>query len=240
MDRITRKELKTDHFVTTVGHTLEGISQHRREVQRYAIIGVVVLVLVVATVAFFRWRAAERQAALSVVFRTMEAPVVPVGTASGLSYATQEEKDKAAEQVISDLLAKYPGSNEAAIALYFRATDTIDKGDLTKGLADLELAIQSGDSDTRALANFAKAGVLRAQGKSAEAEALLRELMARPGALIMKDQVTLDLAELISESKPDEALKLLEPLREAEGPAQRNAMKLFSDITRRKELAAAK
>lgn len=239
MDRITRKELKTDHFVTTVGHTLEGLSQHRQEVKRYALIGVVVLVLVIATVSFFRWRAAERQEALAAFFRVMESPVNADGSLGSRAFRTEEEKDEATAKAVVDLLAKYPGSNEAAIAVYFRATDTIEKGDLNKGLEDLEIAIRDGDANTRALANFAKAGVLRAQRKEDEAEKLLRAVMAKPGSMIMVDQVALELAGLLAESKPDEALKLLEPLRTTEGTAQRNAIKMFSDISRRKEQASA-
>lgn len=240
MDRITRKDLKTDHFVTTVGHTLEGLSQHRREVKRYAIIGAVVLVVILATVSFFRWRAAERAEALSAYFRVMEAPVVPAGTTSGKSFATEEEKQKGIEQAVTDLLAKYPGSNEAAVAVYFRGTDHAEKGDLAKALADLDLAVSSGNADTKALANFAKAGVLRAQGKKDEAETVLRTVMANPGRLILKEQAALSLAELIQDSKPDEALKLLEPLRTAEGVVQRSAAKLYSEIVVRRERAAAK
>ncbi len=238
MDRITRKELKTDHFVTTVGHALEGLSHHSKEVKRYALIGVVALVLVIAAVGFFRWRAAEREAALGNFFRIMESPVVAAGTTSGKSFATEDEKKKAIEQGVADLLAKYPGTNEAAVAVYFRATDLAEKGDFEKALADLELAVSAGNTDTKALANYAKAGVLKAQGKTDEAEKVLRAVVAQPGRLILKEQAELTLAELIAESKPDEAMKILEPLRQQEGIIQQSASRLNAQIIARRERAA--
>lgn len=239
MDRITRKDLKTDHFVTTVGHTLEGLSHHRKEVRRYTILGVVVLVAILATVSFFRWRAAERQTALNAMFRVMEAPVVEPGTNSGLSFATMQEKESAVEEAVKSLTETHSGSNEAAIAYYFRGTDIIEEGDLNKGIEHLDLAIKNGDSNTRALASFTKANALRSQGKRDEAEALLRTVLAKPGGLVTSDQVTLALAELIAQSKPDEAMKMLEPLRTKDGSAQRLAAKLITEIRNRQERAAA-
>jgi predicted negative regulator of RcsB-dependent stress response len=240
VDRITRKELKTDHFVETVGHTLEGISQHRSEVKRYALIGVVVLAVILAAVGFFRYRAAERETALSEFFRVLEAPILPAGQTSGRSFETEAAKNEAVEKAVSDLVAKYPGSNEAAVATYFRATDAVERGELDKALTDLDLAVSAGNADTRALANYAKAGVLNAQGKKDEAEKALRAVVGNPGRLILKEQAELSLAEMIAESKPDEAMKLLEPLRTQEGIVQQSASKLHASILSRKERAAAK
>ncbi len=240
MDRITRKELKTDHFVETVGHTLEGLSHHRGQVKRYALIGVAVLAVILATVGFFRYRAAERETALGEFFRVLEAPVLPAGSTSGRSFETEEAKNKAVEEAVGSLQTKYPGSNEAAVATYFRATDAVERGELEKALADLELAVSAGNADTRALASYAKSGVLNAQGKKEEAEKALRDVVSNPGRLILKEQAELSLAELIAESKPDEAMKLLEPLRTKEGIVQQSASKLYASILSRKERAAAK
>jgi predicted negative regulator of RcsB-dependent stress response len=239
VDRITRKDLKTDHFVTTVQQTLENLSENRQRVQRVIVIAVLVLVAVLATFAFLRYRAGERQEALNAMFRLMEAPVAAPGTTAGLSFGTEKEKEDAVKGAFEQLTTEYSGSNEAAVASYFRGTDLVEEGDLPKGLEHLDKAIQAGNRDTKALATFAKANALRFQGKTEEAETLLRSILDRPGGFITQDQVTLSLAELIAESKPDEAMKLLEPLRVSEGAVQRIAARMITEIRKQQETATA-
>ena len=45
MDRLTRKDLKTDKFAEEIGHTFEFLSEHSSQVQRYGIIAAVILIL---------------------------------------------------------------------------------------------------------------------------------------------------------------------------------------------------
>src|SRR5581483_12339966 len=50
------------------------------------------------------------------------------------------------------------------------------------------------------------------QGKTADAEKLLRELVDKPSVFVSKEQATLELAKVIGKKNPAEARKLLEPL----------------------------
>ena len=63
------------------------------------------------------------------------------------------------------------------------------------------------------LGRQALAQVYASQGKPADAEKLLRELIASPTPTVTKEQATIVLGQLLASSKPDEARKLLEPLR---------------------------
>ena len=45
MDRVTRKELKTDKFALEVGHTVSLFEEHQKEVIRYGAIGLVAIAL---------------------------------------------------------------------------------------------------------------------------------------------------------------------------------------------------
>jgi len=241
VDKLTRKDLKKDHFAESVGHTLEELSHRRKQVTRYAVIGVVVIAVIVGAVAFYKYRTEERQKELRVLFRVLETPVLEPGQPTpGRSYATIEERTAAFDKAAKELEAKYPGSNEVAVAKYFQATDLVDKGDLNKALELLNVAVADGNTDTRGLAELAKSQVLKALGRKDEAEKSLRAVIANPGGMVMADQGTLALAELLSESKPDEALKLLEPLRTHEGSVQQLAAKLISEIRARQERASAK
>lgn len=239
VDKLSRKELKTDHFAEAVGHTLEELGQRRALVTRMAVIGLVVVLLIVAGVSYFRYRAAERAEELHALFRLLESPIQEAGVSGSRVFATETERDAAVAKKADEIVTAYPGSNEAAMAQYFLATNLVESGDLNKALETLESAVKAGDSDTRGLVNFTKAQVLRALGKNEEAETTLRAVVANPGGMVAADQATLALAEILAEGKPDEAIKLLEPLRTHDGSVQQLASKLISEIRARQERASA-
>ena len=62
------------------------------------------------------------------------------------------------------------------------------------------------------VAKLSMAQIYASQGKTDEAEKLLRQLVDKPTMFVSKEQATLDLAQLIAKKNPAEARKLLEPL----------------------------
>ena len=62
------------------------------------------------------------------------------------------------------------------------------------------------------MAKSSIAQIYLSQGKTDEAEKLLRQLVDNPSMFVSKDQATLDLAQAIAKKNPTEARKLLEPL----------------------------
>ncbi len=50
--------------------------------------------------------------------------------AANLHFDTQEEKDKASEKAFREVAAKYPGTQEGAIALMNLGQAAVDRGDL--------------------------------------------------------------------------------------------------------------
>lgn len=230
MDRATRKELKTDHFAEKVGIAVEEVTAHKKEVTRYGIIGLIVVVLIVAGVTWYRSQAATRRAAFDALLRTMEAPIAPPGQSAGTSYATQEEKDKAVAAALEEFTKKYAGTNEEALARYFIASNAIEDGQIDKALTEVEVAIRNGNSDTADIARFMKGNILASQGKNDEAEKIYRELLGSSSGFLSKDEVTVALAKVLAKKNPDEAVKLLEPLRLSEGPTQRIASQTIDQI----------
>jgi len=57
------------------------------------------------------------------------------------------------------------------------------------------------------------AQIYAANGQTAEAEKLLREMIQKPTVFVSKEEATIVLAQLLIRSNPQEARKLLEPLR---------------------------
>ena len=232
MDRITRKDLKTDKFAQEVTHTVEYVGEHRKQFERY---GAVALVLVVAVAGFWMYRGRDkvkRQDELAVTMRVMEAsvgqpsqnPLIP-------SFATQAEKDKAATKAFNDYISKYSGTDEAYIVKYYLAILNADAGKLPEAEKGLQEVAASATSAIASLAKFSLAQIYQAENKRADAEKLMRSLIDKPTPLLTKEQAEITLARMLSDTNPAEARKLLEPLRGSpRAPVSRSAITALSDV----------
>ena len=93
MDRITRKELKSDAFAQEVGLTVTFFEEHRKEVIRYGAIAFAVALLAIVFFYYSRHQHTVREAAL---YNALEAQNASVGQASpgALSFPTQQAKNE--------------------------------------------------------------------------------------------------------------------------------------------------
>src|SRR4051794_36165658 len=107
MDRITRKDLKTDKFAQEVGHTVEFLSEHKGQTLRYGLIGLAVLVIGVGIYVYARHQATMRAEALTEAMRINEGVVSSIPVPPNRTFLTQAEKDKARIAAFADLAAKY-------------------------------------------------------------------------------------------------------------------------------------
>jgi predicted negative regulator of RcsB-dependent stress response len=213
VDRITRKELKQDKFALEVGQTFEFLSEHRRETMRYGAAGLIAIVLVAG---FFVWRAytrSAREAAMAAALDIRRAPVGPTQSGSQVrSFATEQDKDKAEIAAFSAVAAKYSGTTEGTIAEYYLGTIAAGENNEKGAEAAFKNVIETGGANYASLAKLALADIYEAQGKTAEAEKLLRSLVEKPTDFVSKSQATIALARCIGPTQPAEARKLLEPL----------------------------
>ena len=230
MDRITRHELKTDHFAQEVAHTVEFLGTHKDQVRKYGIAAAIVAVLALGGWGWIRYQQTQRQTALSDMYRVVGSAVSPNPMPGILTFPTKEAQDVAANKALIEMAAKYPGTNEGAVANYYLAARAADKGDLAAAEKNFNLVVSGGDKGFASLAQLSLAELYAAQGKLGESEKILRGLIEKPTALVSKEQATITLARLIMNSKPDEARKLLEPLRTQSGAASRVAISLFAEI----------
>lgn len=229
MDRQTRHELKTDKFVEEVSQTVEFIEEHKSQVVKYGGIAAAVVVLAAGAWFYTSNQRVKRQAALGEAIATVN---IPVGQApqGQQSFPTPEAKDQAIQKAFNDIVTKYPGTNESGAAMYMLGLAAADKGKMADAERMMRQAVQDGDSEFASLARLALADILVANGKAAEAEKVLRDLMAKPTAMVTKEQATLSLARVLAKTKPAEAKKLLEPLRAATGPASATAISMISEL----------
>jgi predicted negative regulator of RcsB-dependent stress response len=229
VSRITRKELKTDKFALEVEHGLTFFEEHRNEIGKYAGIAVAAAVLILGYTIYQRREHDVRQQALASAIRVQEAPVGVSGN-GGIAFPSQEAKDQEAIRVFSDLQAKYSGSAEGEIAQYYLGSIKADQGKLAEAEKLYQEVSQKGDEKYASLARFSLAQIYFSDGRAAQGEKLLRDLIANPTVFVSSDQATLSLARFLGPKKPAEARKLLEPMRNRQGPAGQVALTILSEL----------
>ncbi len=170
------------------------------------------VVLVAGTYWFVHNRKQSRELALASVMRIWSAPIGAPGGGE-YSFTDATAKDKAFSKAASELIANHSGSDEAGAAEYLLAVRAADQGKLDVAERNFKQAVADGGSEYGTLAKVALAEVYATQGKTADAEKLLKEVIEKPSVLVSKDQATIALARVYLKSRPLEARKLLEPLR---------------------------
>ena len=231
MDRITRKELKGDKFAEEVFDIFDWASVHKAEVARYGAIGLALIAIVVGFVYYNRYQAGAREDALAQALRIEDGTVADATLPANLHYATQEEKDKARVKAYSELAAKYPGTQEGAFGAFALAGDAVDKGDLAQAEKLFRQVADSGPKGYSGVARLSLGRVLAAEGKTADAQKILQELVKDPSFMVSKEQATIALAQVMGKTNPAEALKLLDPLRVSQRlPVGRVAVNAYGEI----------
>ena len=230
MARITRKELKTDKFALEVGQTVTFFEEHQKELMRYGAIALGVVALVIAFNVYSRHQHAAREEALSKAIQLQEAPIGGVSAGGQITFPTQEAKDQATTQAFGSLASQFHGSTEGAIAQYYLACIQADQGKMaTAEKGFLEVA-DKGDANYSSLAKLSLAQIYFSDGRDAQGEQTLRDVIAHPTMFVSKDQATITLARFLMTKKPAEARKLLDPLKVQNSQAGQVALTLYSQI----------
>jgi tetratricopeptide (TPR) repeat protein len=228
--RITRKELKSDKFALEVEQTVDFVTEHRRELTLYGSVAVVVAVIAVGIYFYMGHEHAVRETALGEAVQMQEAAVGPPSSGTRLSFPTEEAKRAAVTKVFSDIASTYPGSSEGAIAKYYLGSIAADQGKMPDAEKLFQEAANSGNKNYAPLARFSLAQAYFADGRPADAEKILRDLMQHPSVFVSKEQATIALARGIAPTKPDEARKLLEPLRSGGGAVSQAAITAVGEL----------
>ncbi|HET8549389.1 MAG TPA: tetratricopeptide repeat protein [Bryobacteraceae bacterium] len=233
MDRTHRKELKHDKFVEQVGHTVEYAAEHRTQLTRYGLIVLAVIVIGAGYYFFRNYQHSVRQAALRDALRIQNAQVGKPGNEFFASYSTEAERSAAQEKTWKEFLAKYHGTDEGAIGAFYLATVYADRGNLNDAEKYFKQAIDDGSAPYASQAKLSLAELYNATGRRQDAERLLRELMNKPTVMVSKEQATIALARVLTSTKPEEARKLLEPLRTQSGAVSRVALTALAEMPSR-------
>jgi predicted negative regulator of RcsB-dependent stress response len=231
VDRVTRKNLKGDKFAEEVFDIFDWASTHKAEVFRYGAIVLAVVAMGAGVFYYNRYQAAAREEALSQALRIDDGTVGDRTLPANLHYATQEEKDKARVKAFAELASKYPGTQEGAFGTFALAGDAVDKGNLAQAEKLFREVADSGPKGYSEIARLSLGRVLVAEGKTADAQKVLQELVKDPSFMVSKEEATIALAQVEGKTNPAEALKLLEPLRVSTRlPVSRVALNVYGEI----------
>jgi predicted negative regulator of RcsB-dependent stress response len=229
VDRITRKELKTDKFAVEVEHSVEYVAAHKKQVVQYGAIGVVV-VLIAAGIWYYRNSQHEkRQQVLAAAVDIIQGNVNPAG-GNGVTFPTEAAKNTAAEKAFKEVFDKHSGSSEAIVAATYLGSVEIDMNKPAEAEKYFKAAADSSDKDYASLAKLSLAQLYFGSGRAADGEKLLRSLIDNPTIFVSKEQATISLAHALMTSKPAEARKLLDPLSKERAAVGQAALTLLGQL----------
>jgi len=213
VDKLTRKELKSDKFALEVQHSVEFVSQHRQQMIQWAVGALAVVLIVIGIVWYRSYQHSARQEALHAAMLIQNSTVGPSQSEYVVSFPTAQARETAVVKTWRDMATKYPGTQEGDIAEFFLGTNAADVGNLPEAAKHLQAAIDSGNGPYASEAKLALAQIYAAQGKLNDGVQLIQSVIDHPTVVVSKDAAILALADLVKTSDPQRARKLVEPLR---------------------------
>ncbi len=218
MDTQTRHALKKDKFAVATAGSVSWVTEHRSGVVRWIVIGVVVLALAIGGLVFWNMRSAAAESALGAALDTYGAPLTQPGTpAAAGSYATANDRAKAANQQFLDVAHQFGWLPEGAKAHYFAGVTYEELGQTSSAESELKSAAGSWDSNLSSLAKLALAGLYHQTGRDPQAIELYNQLAAKPTVTVPAGVAQLDLANLyVDEGKQDQARIIWAKVKDAD------------------------
>ena len=227
---LSRKELKQDNVALKVEQTTHFLVTHRPLVMKAGGAVLAVLVIGLGSWFFISSRRDAREQALAAALTAESAPVGTVPPNGGPSYPNEEVKAQAVQKAFNAIISEDAGSDEAYAAEYYLGGLDIAAAKTEDGLKKYDHVISGAGPDYASLAKLAKAQTLFSLNRGAEAQTLLKDLMASPTSMVSKEQATMVLAQGIAATQPDEARKLLVPLASAKTDISQAAVTAMAEL----------
>ena len=166
--------------------------------------------------------------------RTQDAQIGPANASEFVqSFPTAMEKTAAVSKALTGVMEKYPGKREGLIARFYLGVLYADQGKLLEAENLWKPITEASDADYASQAKLSLAQLYETQGRTADAEKLLRSVVDHPTIMVSKEQATIALAHALARSKPEEARKLLEPLRTERSAVSRMALTALGELNQK-------
>ena len=179
--RLTRKEIKRDEVLETVGSVFDFVRDHAKALVTGAGGLVVVAALAAAWITWSRGREARANGALGEALVVVEAPidaVAPDPEGRVPSFASREAREARAEELLARVREEYGGTRAAAIAGTLLAERAAEAGDTERARALWsEFLDRRGDNALAAQVRVNLMEIDRAEGRSGELVERLRAMV---------------------------------------------------------------
>jgi predicted negative regulator of RcsB-dependent stress response len=208
--------VKHDAFREKTMETVEYVSGHRSQILMYVGAAVAVLVLAGGAWLYMDSQHTTRMNALNDALKLKDATVVAEGNPPPFAtswFRTEAEKNAAIDKAFKKVADSYGTSDEAMIAHYYLGLTAGDNGNNAEAEKEFRIVADKASKDYASLAKLSLAQIAKSNGKLDEGRKLIQSVIDNPTLFVTKEQATIELARLIQQDKPDEARKLLEPLR---------------------------
>jgi predicted negative regulator of RcsB-dependent stress response len=230
VDRQLKKVVKNDEFKEQVWHGIDFLQHHTADAKKYGAIALAVLLVAGGTYWFIHHQADVREEALAAALKIDDATVGSNHQPANLWYQTQQEKDAASHKAFSEVASKYHGTIEGAIATMNLGQAAVDHGDMAAGEKYLKDVVDSAPAAYSSQAALALAQLYAIEGKNADAEKTLNDLIKNPSITVSKEEAQLALAKVKAKTDPDGARKILEGLRTERAAISKAAMNALGEL----------
>ena len=215
-DHISRKELKQDKIKETIEHGAEAVISHGQ----FTLI-VVIVVLAVA-LGYGGWRfyidrqTVEASTAFDAGMKAYQGRIASAPDPSEPNepvYADEPTRVQDALQKFTKVADKYPSTNPGKLARYYSALCLEDLERHNQALEDLKKISGISDKELAAMAQYQMATIYARTGKTDDAVKAYRALAEKQSALVPKPLVLLELAGLLRNSNPKEAMSIYQQIK---------------------------
>jgi predicted negative regulator of RcsB-dependent stress response len=231
----TRHQLKEDQFRTGARETYSWAVAHRGKLVYVVIAVAIALAIVLGGWIYIQQQDESAGVALGHALQVYRAPITTAGqplAPETTSFASAQERARAARSEFAQVVQTYPHTRSAEIARYFMGLADQDAGNASAAENELQEVADARGSELSALAKFALAALYRNQGKDAQAVPLYKALIDHPTNTVAKSQAQLALASVYEAKQPQDARNLYVQVQKEnpDSPAAQIASTRLSDL----------
>ncbi|HKF44653.1 MAG TPA: tetratricopeptide repeat protein [Thermoanaerobaculia bacterium] len=195
--KITRKDLKRNELVETMGKTVDYVNLHRRGVTEGLLAAAIVLALAAGFLLLRIYRQNQAGNELSAGLAALDVPIAGTPAAAGAqkTFASDAEREKQAVGHLQKAAShdSTPAGRAAALVLAARAPSASSGDTFTK-------TAREGKAEVAASAELDAARYLASQGKKTEAIERLKRAIESPASPAPKDALLFALGEIYEEA----------------------------------------
>ncbi len=235
MRSTTRHRLKQDQFAASATEAIDWTVQHRDKLTYGGIALIVILLLGLGGWWYLQQQDEAAGQALGHAITIYSTPLTAAGQPplpGTTSFATAQERAKAAKAEFKSVADKYSHTNSGELAKYFLGLTDMDLNNTADAERELKEVAGKRNADTAALAKMALAALYRRTGRDQDAIKLYKELSDKPTNTVSKSAAQLEMAATYETRDPQNAKIIYQQIQkdDAKSPAAEIAAQRLASI----------